>query len=137
MTNNESTFSVGFRFGAPDLDPDKISSLLGLQPSRSYRTGELRPLKHGRFAGQSFPQRIGVWLLDSPLPGKAEAEEHLVWLLDQLEPRMAEVHQVIESGAKADFYLGLITECGQGGCILTPELLRRLGRFGVELGFAV
>lgn len=137
MTNDDNTFHVSFRFIALDLEPDTVSSLLGLQPSRSYRAGELRPTKHGRFAGHSFPQRIGVWLLDSPLAGNAEAEEHLVWLLDQLEPRTADIHRVIASGAKADFYVGLVTESGQGGCVLTPGVMRRLGRLGVELGFAV
>ena len=62
------------------LDPDRVTSLLGIQPTEIWRAGELR--------GKSPLLRHvnNGWVLSSGLPVTSGLEEHTKALLDQIEP---------------------------------------------------
>jgi hypothetical protein len=81
--------------------------------------------------------RRGGWILESSLPRSAELEAHLVWLLDRLEPVARCVRSFQERGYQVDFCCGYFQWSGQCGPVLSPQLLARLGAFGVELGIDI
>jgi hypothetical protein len=56
--------------------------------------------------------------------------EHLIWLLDQLEPKVNSIKSIADEW-KARIFCGFSSENGQGGVTLDPRLLRRLANLGI------
>lgn len=122
-----NTASLGI-YGEP-LDLEGITERLGLTPTRSGRKGELRSSPRVK---NLPPRRNSFWLLKSPLPDFQPLQDHLAWLIDQLEPKR-EALQELTKEYKMLFICGYSSESGQGGCTFQPELLSRLSNFGLPL----
>lgn len=61
-------------------DPGVVTALVGAEPTRAYRKGDLMPnTSHG------VRYREAGWVLDSPLPISAHADEHFEALVQLLE----------------------------------------------------
>ena len=59
-------------------------------------------------------------------------EDHLKWLLDQVETR-SEIVRDLARRFRVDFFCGFASVTGQGGFTLNPSTLARLGKLGVPL----
>jgi Domain of unknown function (DUF4279) len=85
--------------------------------------------------------RRGVWSLgteDAVFAGETELEAHLSWLLDQLEPHVDALHQLIaEQGLKADFFCGCFMAGFQAGLELSAGTLLRVGRLQASIGLDI
>ncbi|HUU96761.1 MAG TPA: DUF4279 domain-containing protein [Phycisphaerae bacterium] len=116
-------------FSAPSqvLDPDEISELIGLEPTRSWRKGT--PLYN---SGRLRP--ISVWIYEPQhaMPGRVERK--LPFLLDRLEPR----HDGIVAAARECTCSICIAYHGHsaamGGWELDSATIRRLVRLDLPLG---
>jgi len=76
----ESEVSVSFTLTGVDLDPEEVTRLAGLRPTKTWRLGDvIRPPAILRY-------RHSGWRLKSALPPSASLREHLNSLLGQLEP---------------------------------------------------
>ena len=75
----QNTAFATLRFRGDRLDPDRITAILGVRPTKAYRKGE--PYFAGPRAGQ-VTGRTGVWILatDRVVEG-AELDRHLEHLL--------------------------------------------------------
>jgi hypothetical protein len=74
--------SASLIFAGDRLDPDRITALLGVQPTTAYRKGEV----YRRSRGHEARGRTGLWLLSSKMhvPG-AELSDHLAYLRSVLK----------------------------------------------------
>jgi hypothetical protein len=80
----DSKAFVTLRFVGDDLDPDEISALLPVKPTRAHRKGE------EFFAGPSVGNlrgRTGIWFLatDKLVPGD-DLQDHLAFVRELLSP---------------------------------------------------
>jgi hypothetical protein len=74
---------AGLNFAGDRLEPDRITKLLGLQPTVAYRKGEV----YLRSRGREARGRTGLWRLSSEkLAGGDDLHEHLTYLLQVLFP---------------------------------------------------
>jgi hypothetical protein len=65
-------------------------------------------------------------------------EDHITWLLDQLEPAAHVVRQLCaENGLRADFFCGYFMEQSNSGFELSPRTLERVAALGATLGIDV
>ena len=134
MSDNSDEVRVSFRLGSGSLDPAEVTLLLGIEPSHSHRAGERRAVKRRRRVGKPITYKLGVWLFDSQMPTNALVKEHLVWLLDRIEPSAMEIARLIDAGVGADFFVMLRLQSGQFGFELSPDVLHRVANLGAELG---
>jgi hypothetical protein len=110
--------------GGDALRPDEISSLLGLEPTKSGVKGE-------QFGSRSVGvRRSSFWYLKCPLSDRLPLAEHLKWLLDLFEPKLDLINSIAKEW-KVMFFCGLSSENGQGGVTFDPSLLRRLANLGI------
>lgn len=103
------------RFWADDLDPLMITQALLLPPDTQHRRGEPRLFrtKTGKIEQRS-PCRAGLWTMSSERwVDSPRLHIHLLWLLEQLEPRRTAIDEILANGVTADFFC---YSCG-----LTPE----------------
>ncbi len=109
---------VSLRFGGDDLDPDDVSTLLGCQPTTSYRKGDSLPSQRSdRIA------HTGLWLLKG-----AESEGDLETQVSRLLDRIPAELTAWEALARFDgnIFCGLFLNDWNRGFSLSPELMQRL-----------
>jgi hypothetical protein len=117
-----------FRLGGDRLDPGRVSSELGLQPSEAFRRGD-------PFGRRDATRHTGGWMLDTRLLVPAvDLAAHVVWLLDRLEPVAAQLARIRrEPGIYADIFCFLESD-GQGEVWLDPAPMRRCAMLDLPLG---
>jgi len=113
-----------------DLDPDAVSSVLGIAPSDRHRKGDTRR--------SGYIEKSGAWFLSSKghLQSK-DVQRHIMWILDQLADRVGILHQLQDEGCSMDIFCYWVSASGQGGPTLSPELMRRLAEAELEVGFDI
>jgi uncharacterized protein DUF4279 len=118
---------VSLRLSSDNLDPESVTSLLGCQPTSSWRAGEM---KFGR------PAKFGSWHLRSvPLvPGDLDAQ--IRNLLASLSSDIA-VWNDLTKHHRADLFCGLfLTEINQG-LVLSPDTMAAIAQRGLELSLDI
>ena len=117
-------------FAAGDFgdDPDAVTRLLRIQPSRVWRRGEPRPGRKGP------PVRHELWALDSSLPSSEPFEAHLAELLAVLEQNPNGVREAAARfGAVFQCYSQF--ETANPGFAIPAELVRRTADLGLGFDF--
>jgi hypothetical protein len=132
---------ASFRLRGDALNPDAITRATGLTPHRAHRKGDHRPSSDRRLeAGRPElpPWRSGLWSLhsESALPRTDNhLEDHLNWLLDQLEPVVEVVKQFCaDDDLTADFFCGYFMHQSNSGFALNTRTLSRIVALGATLG---
>ena len=119
-------YTVEFRIYSKMLDPIAISRELGLEPSQIAIKGEPAP------GGREW--RSSMWAYDG---GEKRSEwnsleDGINYLLEKLSPRRTAIARY-ESIAELVWWCGHFQSSLDGGPMLSPELLKRLGDFGASL----
>jgi hypothetical protein len=114
----------------PELDPDEVTRLLGIEPEYAHRRGDANAGKGGRRYAD-YPE--GMWKISSAEGEEATVEEHLLALLERIEPGRAGLARCQEQGLRTDVFVGYFAQGEPGGFGLAPETSRRLGELGVRL----
>ncbi len=104
-----------------------MSEALSLAPSKAHEAGEPRSQRDER------PWVNAMWSLHSNLPWTQPLSNHLAQLCDAVEDKRAALKRLSDRGYSMDFFCFVEVENGQGGVLLTPEVLRRLAEIPVEL----
>jgi hypothetical protein len=121
-------YSVALVLQGEDLNPDAVSAMLDLQPTQSWRKGEVRTTRPAVVSGWEFEVHPNAetryW---------DDLEQGLNAALDVLESKRDVVSQ-LQAGYAVVWWIGHFQSCFDGGPAFSPQLLRRLADFGVELG---
>ncbi|MBJ7470006.1 MAG: DUF4279 domain-containing protein [Solirubrobacteraceae bacterium] len=128
---------ASFRLMGRRLDPDRMSELTGLRPRHAHRYGQLNVSRTtGVFHG---PYRAGLWsvstdgVVDEQL---ATLEDHVVWLLDRLEPHGHELRDMaLADDLTADFFCGYFQQSWNSSWRLEARTLGRVAKLGASLGY--
>jgi hypothetical protein len=115
------------------LRPGVIEERTGLVGDFGAEKGHL----HVSSSGRTVTQRTGVWSVTTEQRVESTSiERHLVFLLEQLEPVGSELLALAEEqGLAADFFCYWVSADGDGGPIVSPTTLKRIGAMRATLGF--
>jgi hypothetical protein len=131
--------SVSLSIYADDLDPDKISRLLGVEPDCEQRKGVPMPSREGR---PGRVPRIGMWSIDlcpEGAPG-CDLESAITRVLNLITVPDEIWHQArsgTTSGTTARIFTGLSLDKSGLGFRLSPALLRRAVDLDISMDFDV
>jgi Domain of unknown function (DUF4279) len=92
LSGGDWSNAASFQLRGPRLEPDVVTHALGIEPTDAAKRGEPRPRDPTR------THRTGAWSLKSePVLSRVEdhLDDHLRWLLDQLEPRAHQLRDVM------------------------------------------
>jgi len=121
---------VWFSLAGPDLDPDAVTALTDIRPSRSWRRGDPKPRT-------GLPYRDGAWLLESGLAASDEFHDHLDALITRLKPSWS---AFVELGQRYEATVDVVICCreAQGPLIqLLPDVAAALSDLGATLSFDI
>lgn len=128
---------VSFRIIGDMLDPDIITARLGLVPDTAGRKGQVRAVNPR--TGRKYYYRTGIWIISTA--GKLDStslERHLSYLLDILKPVKPELDRLLdEFSLRTDFFAFWVSRYGQGGPILSPEIMRRMADLPIPFGLDI
>ncbi|HRF59743.1 MAG TPA: DUF4279 domain-containing protein [Fimbriimonadaceae bacterium] len=111
---------------APDLDTAKLTLDLGLEPIHTWAEGDA-----DSDLEDAAEQPGWVFALE-PDQVELDAEQHLLNLIDVLEPKGDVLRAVVTGGGHAVIDLQWLCNIdGTSNPVLQPETLRRLGALGV------
>ncbi len=121
--------TVTLRVFGDDLEPNEVSTLLGCEPSGSYRKGD--PISPGRSEAQ---RRYGMWRLKSD---DAEPEAYDVQIQSLLAKVTADLQVWLALGKRyqVDLFCGYFMDDSNQGFTLSLATLSALAARGIEPGF--
>jgi hypothetical protein len=110
-----------------------VTAALNIEPCETQKIGDT-------YEARSVirTKKLNGWFLCTKKSvASFDAEKHLSYLLDRLENKANELRSLIEQGWRADIACMWDSEYGHGGPALSPELMTRLARLGIELWFDI
>ncbi|MBN9121434.1 MAG: DUF4279 domain-containing protein [Planctomycetes bacterium] len=117
-----------------DLDPDAVSHLLELRPTRSQRRGDVRNPN----AAAPVPLPTGAWFLCTRDASRSrDVRFHIDLLLRVLAEKGDAIRQLAAQGCQLRIDCYWESAHGHGGPMIWPETMARLAELGIELGFDV
>jgi len=122
--------TVGLRIVGDALDPEEVTSLLGVKPTGFARKGELQRTA----SGQELVARSGSWRLNLSIPGDLNTQ--IAALLAKL-PADPSVWRELSGRYRCDVFCGLFMREGNEGTELQPRVLSALGDRGLKLGLDI
>ena len=132
-------FSVSFRIAGDDLDPSKVTGLLGIEAEHSHKKGDPNTgkAKSGKIIYFS-PFRRGLWTIDSTLDRYCRLHEHFIHLLERLEPHKDALAELRKDGFELDFFCGhFFADAHQPGYGLPSDILMRIGILGIDFNICL
>ncbi|CEO89651.1 MAG TPA: DUF4279 domain-containing protein [Syntrophaceticus sp.] len=129
-------FSVSFRIIGNNLEPPKITLLLGLEPDIAHKKGDSRTgeSKSGKIITYA-PFNIGIWSINSKLDKNNRLEDHIINILERIESKKDVLVKLTNEGFKMDFYCGyFFSTKDQAGISINNKLLKRIAELGIDLG---
>jgi hypothetical protein len=121
---------VTLRFVGDGVDPQLVTAMLRLQPTRSGRTGESET--RGKL-GRSYRVRANFWLLDSQLAPGTPLGPQLSELMDALQAANGDLAQLIGRGYEPEFFCSVLTEHPDVSFAIQPRVLERIGQANIRL----
>lgn len=122
-------YTVELRIVGQTLDPDEVTRMLGLVPTRVAKKGE------PKVEGATSKWAANVWGFEVLPPGKDDwpsLEDGIEALLRTFRPIRERLH-ACSAGNEIYLWCGHFTSSFDGGPTLSPTLLKSLGEFGVQL----
>lgn len=123
-----SETAVSLRFFGPTLNPDELTNLLGCEPTKAVRAGDLRSTTPGR----RFLEKNGSWRLVATRCKPGDLNEQITGLLDQLTPDLG-VWLDLSSRYRADIFCGLFLGESNEGISVSSETALKIGQRGLKL----
>jgi hypothetical protein len=123
------TFSTLYIF-SNDLDPEYITDQLGIEPTSSFRKGDV----HGR--GKLHRKANGWFFRTKSLSRSRDTRRHLDLILAALEGKDVALKTLQAQGCEVSITTYWVS-VGQGGPWLMPHQMLRLGTLGINIWWDV
>ena len=124
---------VYLRIIGEDLDPAEVTKLLNLTPSRSWSANDLRLA-----LAEEPVLSEGGWSLSSLEFVKSNSlEEHMQWLLDQLQGRSHPLAQLCGQNCRAEIIVHWVAASWNTSCSLKGATLKAISKYQIPVYFDV
>ena len=126
MVEDRRWSAAALRVIGDGLQRKKTDAVLALKATQ-FHSPQQWPIPGGEACWGS------LWSLDSLLVDERSITEHLLSLLESLEPRLDAVRTISET-YRVDLFCAFSSESGQGGFVLDGPTLARIATLGIPLG---
>ena len=128
---SHSTISI--RLFGSELNPEKITQLLGCEPSSAAKTGE----KIIERNGQERIVKKGFWHLTYGESDEVILEEKIELLFGKLTTNLDSWKEVTRNLDTADIFCGLFIDNWSEGFTLSQSILKKISDRNLEIGFDI
>lgn len=121
-------FRISLRIAGDDLDPDEVTSLLGVAPCFAYRKGDQWKTPKGN----PLIGRTGLWTFHVDDFETDDFEEAIFDLLSRV-PVTPDVFRTLASRFKVELFCGLFLDEYNAGLGLSPAVMKLLAQHEISL----
>jgi hypothetical protein len=133
---------VFLELSSKDLNPDKLTKILDIQPSTSFKRGDPLKNKYGKIVknkkGKSIKMLLGGWTLHSRVRENSKLETHIEDILKQIRPKKAVLKQILK---KVDGVLTIAVEphkdVALAWYLFSGDLLNEFTSLGIDIEFSI
>ena len=128
-----SRSTISIRLFGSELNPEKITRLLGCEPSSAAKTGEKIIKRNGK-------ERIvkkGFWRLTYGESDEVILEEKIELLFGKLTTNLDSWSEVTRNLDTADIFCGLFIDNWNEGFTLSQSILKKISDRNLEIGFDI
>jgi Domain of unknown function (DUF4279) len=122
--------SLAFRIFGDDLEPQEVTSMLGIQPTTSYLKGGIRKGKR-----RDYAWKTGGWLLERDFKG-VDVDSAIKTILSEL-PNDLSCWRRIDERFTMDLYFGLWMSTTNDGFHLDPDTIALLADRRLTVDFDI
>jgi len=114
-----------------NLVPEEVTSLLGIQPTRTQLAGESRPSRN-----KAIIYELSGWFLSTEgVLASRDSRDHVDWILQKLESKDKGISEIHRRGWNAYLFFYWSSYSGHGGPTLSPTQMGRLSELSLEISF--
>lgn len=130
-------FTISLRIRHPEIDPNRITEALSLQPQHSWKAGASRQTSTGG-AGEHRDSYWMAKLMEEPqlTTSQISFESVLVQTITQLRRAQAFLEQLRAEGALSEISISLFAR-KDFRLELSPDTMTLMGRMGLAVAFEV
>ncbi len=114
------------------FDPEEISRLMGLVPTRTWKKGDVSRIGSDGYEHEYKHQSNG-WSLHSRLTKDRSLEDHIADIFDQLDANLQNFKQISTNYTCRIWLFGYLDKSHHLGAHLDPKLIKLAGEY--NLGF--
>jgi hypothetical protein len=122
---------AGLYLTGKELDPKKITDILGINPHKSWKRGDKRKDNNARTSG--------LWMIDSS--GQVQSVDfiaHLEWLVENIEPVATKLSEILQDENINAVISGFwIMPTSHEYLILDPNLSKRVAAINLRLEISI
>ncbi len=120
------------RVMGPEVDPDEVTAIMGVQPTSVQRRGDTVPSKP-----EKTLSRGGWWISTEGILESKDARHHLDWILEKVLGKQDALTELQGRGYLVDVCVRWDSRWGHGGPTIGPKQMRALADLGIDLWFDV
>jgi len=128
MENDEKWSSASLHISSETIALNDICEILNTNASHSHERGS--PVSP-RNPNSPLRQK-NLWILNSSLEDSLPLENHIEELVTFLELKYDALKKLF-SKCEIELFCGFSSTCGQGGFVLTADLLKRISVFPIDI----
>lgn len=132
-------YCISLRISHPSIDPEEISSFLGLDPILKWKVGDKRVSPTGRTLSGLRSESFWVYEPhgDSKISSNTQyIEDYLIILTTQLSQHKAFLTYIAESGGSIEYFIGIFSEYSIGSTF-SAKLLKQISDLNIDLSFDI
>lgn len=129
MPKKENETYAYFKIANFEIDPQKITEKIGIEPSKYWKKGDLNPKNN-------LERKFNCWSLYSRLSLNAEMEDHIQDVLFQLDAQKDKVEAITQEYRATLELVGYFYE-DYPGFFLDQEVIKKMAnyRLGLDCDF--
>ncbi|WP_421505484.1 DUF4279 domain-containing protein [Brucella pseudogrignonensis] len=124
--------AASLRFHGDDLDPEEISRILGVQPTKGVKKGGTWTTPKGK----EIVAWSGYWMLSAPDESPGELDKQVATLFAALSTDL-EAWRALSLRFRGNIFVGLFLSGFNEGQSLSPATTCAIGLRGLELDFDI
>jgi hypothetical protein len=127
-------YTVSFRIGHPNIDPDEISQRLSLVPDTSWIAGSRRRTPAGRMLEGQHKTTYWSYSLEEELD--INLADQLYNFAYTIEPHKNFFRYIRTAGGKCEFFIGWFSNASSSE-VFSYQLLSKLAELEIDLTFDI
>ena len=127
MQDTEKWSKASLTIHSGTLSPEEIEAYLGVVATRKHRKDDIvSPKNPNNLRKRNF------YCVTSVFPTSESMEKHIEFIINTFESKKAELQELLKT-SEVGISCGFSCGNGQGGFVLSPELLSRIANVGLPL----
>jgi hypothetical protein len=134
MNSTSNMFGIFFRVFHPSLDSQCLVDGVGMVATREWSAGEARCRPGGELLGGIRKESYATFDIISF--GAVDLEGSFSSVIRFIREKQGFISQIVAGGGRCEIFISGIIDTSWGE-IITPELLRTMGEYGVSLALDI